>query len=334
MEEKTVRTRMSKPLIEKYTLKHHAQIDITLPFVHKGGRPSTVAQFIPEIAARIEAAPTTTMTQHAANLQLEYLHSLPSPSEETTDTLQGPSLPRPPTRSGLSKAIRKGAFQKQGFPYYTFKKVSKRGVDSNSETNKALRIERITALYNAEAAGKTVVYVDETSFEIGTLGPSRGYSETGTPVYSYTNSRGTRFSILSAILTNGVSYCLVVTGSVDTEVFNGYIDILLSKLVGSGSIVFWMDNALIHNGVRAQLEGLDHSVIFNAPYSPELNPIEKIFGVLKNKVRATGRNTTDRGEFLRFINEVLDDIHPDVVRRTILSTRTDVWQQVLNNDDI
>ena len=53
-----------------------------------------------------------------------------------------------------------------------------------------------------------------------------------------------------------------------------------------------LDNAAIHKtaAVRAAAERKGYCLLFTPPYSPELNPIELVFGILKNafyKLRAS-----------------------------------------------
>ena len=60
--------------------------------------------------------------------------------------------------------------------------------------------------------------------------------------------------------------------------------ISLYRLEGH-NVVFVMDNATIHKHEIEQLcETYGCKVLFNAPYSPECNPIELVFGFRKTQV--------------------------------------------------
>jgi transposase len=52
------------------------------------------------------------------------------------------------------------------------------------------------------------------------------------------------------------------------------------------SVVLFMDNAIIHHHsqVLATCQKLKVNVLFNAQYSPWLNPIEQLFNVVKKKM--------------------------------------------------
>lgn len=57
-----------------------------------------------------------------------------------------------------------------------------------------------------------------------------------------------------------------------------------------------MDNAVIHkhSAVLETALRLKANVLFNAEYSPWLNPVENFFGYLKGKVRSDERNTQSK----------------------------------------
>ena len=88
-------------------------------------------------------------------------------------------------------------------------------------------------------------------------------------------------------------------GTVDTERFERYVENYLVPVLGRfvddepRSIVV-MDNASIHisERVRDLIEGAGAKLIYTAPYSPELNPIEFMFSVYKAGLkRRTGQGT-------------------------------------------
>ena len=56
--------------------------------------------------------------------------------------------------------------------------------------------------------------------------------------------------------------------------------------MGTSQCVFFMDNAPVHD--KMAIDDLcaksNQKVEYNAPYSPELNPIENFFGIWKQRV--------------------------------------------------
>jgi len=61
-------------------------------------------------------------------------------------------------------------------------------------------------------------------------------------------------------------------------------------------VVLLMDNAVIHKHqqVLETAMKMKAQVLFNAEYSPWLNPVENFFGYLKKHVRADERNTQSK----------------------------------------
>lgn len=74
--------------------------------------------------------------------------------------------------------------------------------------------------------------------------------------------------------------------SVNGEKFAKYIR-ELKKRHGRTPMALYMDNLPVHTSTEAKAlyEELNIQPIFAAPYSPDYNPIEFVFGILKSKVR-------------------------------------------------
>ena len=54
-----------------------------------------------------------------------------------------------------------------------------------------------------------------------------------------------------------------------------------------------LDNARIHHAkiVKQEINGTTNQFLFNVPYMPEFNPIEKIFFEMKKYVKSKNNNT-------------------------------------------
>ena len=82
-------------------------------------------------------------------------------------------------------------------------------------------------------------------------------------------------------------------GNIDQLYFNEYVRQYVVPVVGNfaagqpRSLVV-MDNATVHKSpiVRELIEGAGARLLYTAPYSPDLNPIEYFFSVYKTKLRA------------------------------------------------
>ena len=84
----------------------------------------------------------------------------------------------------------------------------------------------------------------------------------------------------------------VVEGSVDSVLFENFVyQTLLSvrkdKDTAAREVVLFLDNAVIHrhSSVLETARKFKVNVLFNAEYSPWLNPIEQQFGMLKRQLK-------------------------------------------------
>lgn len=85
----------------------------------------------------------------------------------------------------------------------------------------------------------------------------------------------------------------IFNGTCNTELFNAWLEqMLLAELPPNQVII--MDNARIHKNIRTReiIEKAGHILQYLPPYSPDLNPIEKTFGLIKRWFRSSIQETT------------------------------------------
>ena len=78
----------------------------------------------------------------------------------------------------------------------------------------------------------------------------------------------------------------VFNGYTDAKIFNGWLKKCLLPELKTGQVVI-MDNAAFHKSALTKelIESVGCRVLFQPAYSPDLNPIEKQWAVLKRKFR-------------------------------------------------
>jgi len=105
---------------------------------------------------------------------------------------------------------------------------------------------------------------------------------------------GKKISVIGALSLTGVGATMSVEGSVDTEVFDAYVQHFLAPTLFKGDIVL-LDNVKFHYSQRAikLIEQVGASVLHIPAYSPDFNPIEECISKIKALLRAA-KARTDR----------------------------------------
>lgn len=101
------------------------------------------------------------------------------------------------------------------------------------------------------------------------------------------------FSFIAAISQTKVVASQILEGGVSSVVFENFVYHTLRHLrtdrdTKDKDIVLLMDNAVIHKHsvVLDTARRFKANVLFNAEYSPWLNPVEKLFYILKRRVKS------------------------------------------------
>lgn len=103
-------------------------------------------------------------------------------------------------------------------------------------------------------------------------------------------------TLLSAMRCTGVikEASIVFEGPTDAMVFRSYVEQCLAPALHPGDIVI-MDNLSSHKvaGVLETIDAAGASVWYLPPYSPDLNPIEKLWSKVKAWLRRIAARTID-----------------------------------------
>jgi len=99
-------------------------------------------------------------------------------------------------------------------------------------------------------------------------------------------------TMLCSIRLDGSTACMTVGGPTDTEVFRTYVRCVLTPTLRRGDIVI-MDNLSPHKSelTLALIAQAGAQVLFLPPYSPDLNPIEKMWSKVKQHLRSAEART-------------------------------------------
>jgi len=100
--------------------------------------------------------------------------------------------------------------------------------------------------------------------------------------------------MISSIRLDGATACMHLPGTAHTEAFVTYFGEVLCPTLRRGDIVV-MDNLAVHKSpqVTALVKAVGAEVRFLPAYSPDLNPIEKMWSKIKSLLRSHEARTPE-----------------------------------------
>ena len=100
--------------------------------------------------------------------------------------------------------------------------------------------------------------------------------------------------MISSVRLDGSTACMTVNGATDADVFREYVRHVLLSSLHPGDIVV-LDNLSPHKDKEAieLIASVGAEIWFRPPYSPDLNPIEKMWSKIKEFLRAAKARTQE-----------------------------------------
>jgi len=98
--------------------------------------------------------------------------------------------------------------------------------------------------------------------------------------------------MMASLRLDGRTACMTLEGATDTESFRAYVEGVLVPTLRPGDIVV-MDNLSPHKSdpTLALMTAVGAQVVFLPAYSPDLNPIEKMWSKVKGLLRTAQART-------------------------------------------
>ena len=120
-------------------------------------------------------------------------------------------------------------------------------------------------------------------------------------------------TMIGALGAEGSTALMVIEGATDAAVFRAYVKHVLVPTLHQGEIVV-MDNLSSHKSpeIREMIEAAGAELWYLPPYSPDLNPIEKMWSKVKTFLRGTKARGTE--ELYQAIRQALQKIKPQDAR--------------------
>lgn len=106
--------------------------------------------------------------------------------------------------------------------------------------------------------------------------------------------RGKSVTLLSAVRLDGTTESVVFEGALDRKMFDAYIKQILAPSLRPGDILV-MDNLSVHKSPAAETEVASRQaeIKYLPAYSPDMNPIEKMWSKLKQLLRGMKARTNE-----------------------------------------
>lgn len=139
-----------------------------------------------------------------------------------------------------------------------------------------------------------LVFVDETSTHTA-MTRRRARAPRGERAVGRTpRNHGPNITLLAALTPAGIGPAVAIPGAVDGAAFTAYAERLLAPSLRPGQTVV-LDNLSAHKCADARLavEAAGAHLLFLPAYSPDFNPIELAFAMVKERLRAAAERTPE-----------------------------------------
>jgi transposase len=169
-----------------------------------------------------------------------------------------------------------------------------------------------------------VVSIDESSFYFD-MKPSHGYCHRSQRLRVPARPGGRiRWSMLMAVTNERVVGWKLVRGSINSSIFSTF----MSGLDTDGRDIVLLDNASIHKTNTAIYTMMSRGLTpcFLPPYSPEFQPIENSFAVVKNSFRKLQPSTTS-SEVDHDVAQRLQGCLSSLTRTTLANQFSSCWRK-------
>lgn len=139
-----------------------------------------------------------------------------------------------------------------------------------------------------------LVYIDESGIGKDLVDFFSWLKKGTNRVLKVSGKRTKKLNVIAAKTNNGIEAPFVFEGSCTTDLFLYYIKEVLCPILRAGQVIV-MDNASFHKSpeIKKLIEERGCKLIYLPPYSPEHNPIEHYWAVLKKCIKKLRKNDID-----------------------------------------
>jgi transposase len=137
----------------------------------------------------------------------------------------------------------------------------------------------------------SLVFLDEAGINLG-MSRSHARAPIGERAFAKRTAKGGNISLVGAVRTTGMCGLYPYDGPIDGFRFLDFLGNQLLPNLQPGDVVV-MDNLRVHHieAVATLLSSVGARPLFLPPYSPERNPIEEIWSLIKNLFKSAEART-------------------------------------------
>ncbi len=153
------------------------------------------------------------------------------------------------------------------------------------------------------------LFIDESGAKTN-MTRLRGRCKGGSRLYDSTpHGHWETTTMIAALGLEGATAPMVIQGATDAAVFRAYLKHVLAPILKAGHIVV-LDNLACHKGaeIRQMIEAAGAELRFLPPYSPDFNPIEKLWSKVKAFLRAAKARGTE--QLYQAVGTALEKVTP------------------------
>ena len=171
----------------------------------------------------------------------------------------------------------------------TKKKICNKQILTNFEKRKKqikLFKEQINDILETSSMSN-IISIDETSID-SHITNNYGWSKKGERIENVVKHSRIRYSLILAISCKKIIHKQIIKGSANGDTFLKFIKDLIKKLSVKKKSYVLLANARIHHNKKIKefiITKPKIEFIYNIPYTPETNPIERVFNDLKRDLR-------------------------------------------------
>jgi transposase len=133
---------------------------------------------------------------------------------------------------------------------------------------------------------ESIVYIDESGIDMN-ICKDRGWGKKGKVIQAKKSGKYyERTNIIAGLINNKAIAPMVFNGSCNTQIFETWVEEFLIKELKPNQVII-MDNAAFHKSQKTKelIESVGCKLLFLPPYSPDLNPIEKFWAIMKRWIK-------------------------------------------------